>query len=127
MVSYIDLEYYQNFFSDISVPYDSFERIAREASLFVREITFNRIDEENIIEEVKDAVCAVCEVIYKEEKELENTNGREIKSENTDGYSVTYVTEQQDGVSRQDILWNKKYQAARPYLLHTGLLNRGCY
>lgn len=127
MVSYIDLEYYQNFFSDISVPYDSFERIAREASLFVREITFNRIDEENIIEEVKDAVCAVCEVIYKEEKELENTNGREIKSENTDGYSVTYVTEQQDGVSRQDVLWNKKYQAARPYLLHTGLLNRGCY
>lgn len=127
MVSYIDLEYYQNFFSDISVPYDSFERIAREASLFVREITFNRIDEENITEEVKDAVCAVCEVIYKEEKELENTNGREIKSENTDGYSVTYVTEQQDGVSRQDMLWNKKYQAVRPYLLHTGLLNRGCY
>ena len=127
MVSYIDLEYYQNFFSDMSVPYDSFDRIAREASLFVREITFNRIDEENITEEVKDAVCAVCEVIYKEEKELENTNGREIKSENTDGYSVTYVTEQQDGVSRQDILWNKKYQAARSYLLHTGLLNRGCY
>lgn len=126
MKAYADYEYYRDSFLGNSIPEEAFPKMASEASAFIREITQNRIDGENVTEEVKDAVCAVCEAVQQEIERFSKTDGREVKSENTDGYQISYVTEGQDGKSREEILWQKKYQAARQYLLHTGLLYRGC-
>lgn len=125
MVNYVDYEYYKSDFEGDAIPEESFGRIAKKSSVFVREITRNRVDVENIINDVKDAVCAVCEVMYNDEKILARINGREVKSENTDGYSVTYTSETQDGQTREQTLRKKMYSAARGYLIHTGLLYRG--
>lgn len=125
MVPYVDYHYYAEEYKGDAIPQIAFEQLARDASVFVREITFDRIPEEIILDAVKDAVCAVCEVMYTEEQQVSQSGGREIKAENTDGYSVTYVTETQDGQSREEVLRRKMYQAAKEYLLFTGLLYQG--
>ena len=128
MLQYADYQYYVGSYQGTAIPEDSFPAVMRDASAFVREITANRVDPDAIPEEVKDASCAVADVIQAENDRISNTengDGREIKSENTDGYSVSYVTEGTDGQPRDEVLRKKKYQAARPYLLHTGLLYLG--
>lgn len=62
---------------------------------------------------MKDAVCAVCELIYNEEKRCG------IKSENTDGYSVTF---EENGNFKE-----KVFDVIRIYLANTGLLYSGMY
>lgn len=124
---YVDFQYYRDTFKGNLIPGDAFDRHARMASVFVREITFNRADANYIAEEVKDAVCAVCEVYYAQEiKQQSGRDGRELKSESNDGYNVSYVTESQDGELSESLLRRKSYDAAYPYLIHTGLLDRGC-
>ena len=125
MVTYVDYDYYVKEYKGDAIPQLAFDKLARDASAFVREITFDRIQEETIVDAVRDAVCAVCDVMYTEEQRVSQFGGREIKSENTDGYSVTYVTETQDGQSREEVLRRKMYQAAKEYLLFTGLLYQG--
>lgn len=126
MVAYVEYEYYKTKYKGAAIPADAFEEIARDASVFVREITFNRI-KENTTEDVKDAVCAVCDVYFTEKVTLQKSGGKEVKSVNTDGYSVTYVSEGVEGQLREKVLYQKAYSAARPHLIHTGLLYRGCH
>ena len=128
MLQYADYRYYVESYYGTTITEDSFPTVMRDASAFIREITANRVGRDAIPDDVKDASCAVADVIQAEDDRIsstENGDGREIKSENTDGYSVSYVTEVTDGQSREEVLWNKKYQAARPYLIHTGLLYLG--
>lgn len=125
MNSYVGYDYYCNDYHGNEIKETDFDRIARKASLFVREITFNRIDEDNISDDVKDAVCAVCEVRQLDESLRMKYKGRTVKSENNDGYSVSFVTEETDGQTHEEVLWSKMHAAARPHLLHTGLLYRG--
>lgn len=121
MVRYVDYVYYHENFGGTVIKEDDFFRISRDASAFIREITHGLVNEETESEEVKDATCAVCEVLWNEEK----CGGREIKSAETDGESVSYVTEGKDGQLREKLLWQKQYYAARKYLIHTGLLYLG--
>ena len=107
------------------IPSDKFMSISRDASLFIREITRGRVNSEVVSEDVKDATCAVCEVIWNEEERVLRHGNQEIKSASTDGESVTYVTEGTDGQSRENLMWTKQYYAAKKYLIHTGLLYLG--
>lgn len=128
MVSYVNYEYYRESFLGNAIPEESFDRIAKSASAFIREITFDRVSPDDIPEDVKDAVCAVCETVYQEEERIQKSgSSQEVKSMSTDGESVSYITEGSDGKSRGDVMWEKKYAVARQYLIHTGLLYRGCY
>ena len=55
---------------------------------------------------VKDAVCAAAEVYYKYNAQQQSGTPL-VKSENNDGYSVTYVTEQTDGKTAEEICEEK--------------------
>ena len=74
---------------------------------------------------VKDAVCAVADVYHSCEKKKE---AGAVKSENNDGYSVSYAVEQMDGQTIEELIGKKAYKAASTYLLPTGWLSRkvGC-
>ncbi len=122
MVRYADFAFYMTEYGGDIIPNEQFQRVITRASAYIKAITFSRVDENNISEEVKAATCAVAEVIYKAESSTEG----EKKSENIDGYSATYVTEQSDGETKEKVLQKKQYAAAYPYLATTGLLYRGC-
>ena len=92
-----------------------FKRLSRSASAYLDSITFDRIPsvtDEKIKERVKEACCAVADVLLQKEQR----DG--IASETNDGISVTYTTE---GSTDEQRL----YRAAVLYLSNTGLLYRG--
>lgn len=101
------------------------KRISKNADALQKAIltstTLNRITVPEAVPGLKDCTCemteAVFDVCYKDA-------GQVKKSETTDGYSVTYVTEVSDGTDWTALLGQKMYQICRRYLLHTGLLSR---
>ena len=74
---------------------------------------------------IKMCLCEVAELIYQEDCRKAEHGGREIQSENTDGYSVTYATEAEAGKIATNSLQTKVYATIKRYLSCTGLLYAG--
>lgn len=112
---YVDYKYYQESFLGTTVPESSFPSCEKRAEAFLHRITFDRVKRlPEIPREVKDAICAMAECTFTEGKK---TPG--IRSENSDGYSVSYSDSTAD-TRNADL-----YRAAEDYLSNTGLLYRG--
>lgn len=117
---YVDYDFYkeQGGTMDESV----FNRAALKASAYIRSMTLGRSDC-YVGDELKYATCEVADVfnvIFAQGGEQIGA----IKSENNDGYSVTYVNEIAEGETREALFRRKAYDVARLWLVGTGLLNR---
>lgn len=119
----VKYEYYMSEFGGEEIPEEKFKRISKLAKTYLEQFTHNRVkDDTKNTEKVKDCVCEMCETIY---LTMYKNEGAEKKSESTDGYSVSYVTEQQDGEDKNVMLQKKLYRIARNYLANTGPLYLG--
>ena len=121
MFPYADYEFYKNKAGG-SLEKREFDTEVAEASIFLRYITLGKSDNSDL-EELKYAACAIADM-YADTKEKYNAGIPAVKSENTDGYMVTYASEMKDGESLDDLLSKKAVGIARKYLAVTGLLNR---
>lgn len=123
---YVDYQYYVEEY-DGTVPEEEFTKMNRQAQAYVDFQTKHRIQEltDKISNPVKHAVCAAIDVYHEYWKKAFANEGRQVKSENTDGYSVSYATEMKDGETLEEVRDRKLYAAIRIHLLHTGLLYRG--
>lgn len=123
---YATYEYYRNEYYSEAIPQKDFQRVIAKASQYIDYFTFGRITEENkdVFPSLPGCACDMAETIYR----MQGPNGmsREKKSESTDGYSVTYVTDGADGKTVEDTLKKKLYSIAETYLATTGLLYLGC-
>ena len=79
MVEYADFEFYTKEFHGSTIPDTVFPSAMLRSSIFIRYITFDRIDETDIPEEAKLAACAVADLMYKDDQARDET-GREKKS-----------------------------------------------
>ena len=121
-MNYVNYDFYANtYYGELDQAV--FDRAVIKAAAHVRRITFGRADQHADDENVKLAACAVCDVIAAFDARMKLHNGQNVSSENTDGYSVSYVNEQAAGESAETMLNRKVYQAAEVFLLPTGLLN----
>lgn len=117
---YADYEYYKNSFSGTLISEEEFSPLANKVSRFLDYVTMHRINE--VTDSVKNAVCAGSEALHELNQMYKNIP-KGIKSENTDGYSVTY--------SEFDIEKIKKLENTAMYnafvqeLSGTGLLYQG--
>lgn len=110
---YADYDYYINDYSGRAIAETDFPRLSRQASAYLDGLTCGKIRGPWVDDSrVKDACCAVAEVMYKQEQ------GGEVASESNDGTSVTYVT---SGKSAEQ----EMYYFAALYLSNTGLLYAG--
>lgn len=119
---YVTYEYYANSYHG-TMPESAFTAAGQRAEAYIRYLTFGRGDA--FIAEsgaVWNAVCAVADVYHAAESRQGSTGP--VKSENNDGYSVSYVTEQTDGQTAEEVTRKKAYEAAYMYLLPTGWLSR---
>lgn len=125
MFPYADYKFYVEKMHG-SLERDRFEKEVLEASFFLRYLTLRKSDTLQP-EELRYAACTITDM-YAKEKQKADTGEAGKKSENIDGYSVTYAIEQKEGESLEDLLNRKASQIARKYLAGTGLLNRkvGC-
>ena len=125
MGMYVDYSYYASCGGKMEL--DEFLVAEKAAEAYIRYMTFPN---GNIFatecDAVKDAVCAAADA-YHEAAQMASGNGP-VKSENNDGYSVTYASQSIDGESKEKLANRKMYEAARIHLLPTGWLNRkvGC-
>lgn len=125
MFPYADYEFYTGK-AHGKLGRERFEEEVLEASFFIRYLSFGKSDKVQP-EELKYAVCAVADM-YAKEKQKTVVGEMGKKSESTDGYSVTYINEQKDGETLEELLSRKALPIAKRYLAGTGLLNRkaGC-
>ncbi len=83
----IYIQYYHENFIDAGmnkIPAEQFPQYCFKAFCVLDAITFSRINDVADLDTVKQCVCEVSEVIYQYDTRIG------IKSENNDGYSVTY-------------------------------------
>ena len=128
MKLYADYEFYVTEYRGNEGEIENFERAIVHASQYIRHVTLGKSDNYSG-EELKYASCALVDAYLSAYKLSgdEDAAGQK-KSENTDGYSVSYVTETIDGESSEELFKRKAYPIARQWLLGTGLLSRrvGC-
>ena len=117
---YVDFDYYSSadgYMGDEIQDEQTFKRMVKRVTPILDEITFNRVKKLEVIPDcVKDAICAAAEKLY----QFEQSPAKEIKSENNDGYSVTYADTNEEK-ARDDAK-----AEIRVYLSTSGLLFRGC-
>ena len=127
---YIDFAYYAGEYFGTKIPEQEFMSFARRASLKMDEFTFGRLErwpKEDLPDSVFDACCAVAEVLYdydaQQKAVMEATGGGAMKSENNDGYSITFGTVDRvaDATAANDLI----ARSVNSYLGHSGLLFRG--
>lgn len=129
---YVDYKYYQIEHGG-KMPEEAFPASVRRAEAYIRYLTHPNGDIFAIPNDmVKDAVCAAADVYYMAEQEQEQRKAEgkagPVRSENNDGYSVSYVVEQEEGQTAENAVRRKAYDAVYMYLLPTGWLKRkvGC-
>lgn len=115
-MAYATFEYYQSGFKGSAITDGAaFESAMVEAEAYINQITMGRITEAS--EAVKNACCAVAEVICKQSHDDEAT----ISSESVGNHSRSYTTTKKTEEQREA----EKYRKATLYLSRTGLLYRG--
>ena len=62
MARYADYAFYVTEFAGNIIPNEEFQRVIAKASAYIKNITFSRVDESNVPEEVKAAACAAAEI-----------------------------------------------------------------
>lgn len=100
-----------------------FQRHILAASQYIKYLTKGRSDEYDGGDEVKYAACESADVLYS--VSLAFSGQGQKKSENTDGYSVSYVTQGKDGETSEELSNRKMNEVIRKWLLPTGLLYAG--
>lgn len=119
---YADFTFYHDIFHGSAVDQDAFAALERQASSFIDRITFNRLYQSGqVTDTVKMADCAVVDTLKAHETTQQvAVTSAGVKSENVDGYSVTY----QSADDIRAAVESAMLEAARPYLIYTGLMDR---
>lgn len=112
---YADYSYYKEKYGGITVPEERWNYYEAKAAAYVDAVTFGRITEGNITDEVKNAVCDVSERFCKADKSKAEQG---ITSEHIGDYSVSYG-------NTSEALKNELKSAVRFWLINTGLLYKG--
>lgn len=122
MKGYADYNFYEGVYHG-DMDETDFSRNVLSASQYIRYLTHGRSDGYEG-DELKYAACEAADILYSSyQKEAGGTG--EKKSENTDGYSVSYVTQAKDGETGEELANRKMSGAIRKWLLPTGLLYAG--
>ena len=89
MLKYITDAEYKKLLGVDSIPND-FNKLVIEASTYINSRTFNRIDINNIPEEVKYVTALIIEKTEEANKKIKNIGN--LKSQNIEGWSESYST-----------------------------------
>lgn len=124
MKPYADYTFYVETYGGDLIPDEKYRMAALNATQYIKYVTLGR-SEKYVGEELKYATCAAAEA-YAVAYNLTSSNNTagQIKSESTDGYSISYVTQTKDGETQEELFKRKAYSAIKHWLQETGLLDR---
>lgn len=115
-MAYVTHSWYKETFNGVTIPDEqSFNGVIVEAEAYINYITLGRIKE--VTDAVKQATCAVAEVIFKQA----NDDASTVSSESVGNHSKSYTKKTVSTAEREA----EKARKAQLYLSRTGLLYRG--
>ena len=120
MKKYADYDFYVNDYHG-RMNISSFETAIIPASAYIKRATLGR-SEQSDLEELKYAACAICDAYDSVYNCTDQYTGKNIKSENTDGYSVTYAQEFPDGTNKEEAFRIKASSLIKLYLSGVDLI-----
>lgn len=127
----INYDYYHNTYGG-TIPENSFNQKAIEASSKVNHYTYNRINNDNIDDNVRNATCEVADLLYNQEQlklkiTTNSSENNDIASESLGPRSITYVNKL--SVQASQLMSDEEkdkaiYKICYNYLITTGLMDR---
>lgn len=120
---YADYIYYRDVYAGTTISEEAFAALARRASLFIDQLTFNRLNQGRVVTDaVKMATCAVAEAVKTNEAAQQAAAAAAgKKSESVGSWSVSYQSAAEISAAVNDAMTD----AATPYLIYAGLMDRG--
>ena len=109
MLEYITADEYKKLLGKESVP-DNFKNLNIEASNYINYKTFERIDKNNVPEQVQYVTCLIIDLIDEQNTKLSEIGN--LKSQNIEGWSETYSTPEEVKADYEE----KKYSRLKEYL-----------
>ena len=110
MLTYLkDEEEYKTILGTDNVP-DNFKNLNIQASNYINYKTFERIDKNNVPEQVKYVTCLIIDLINEENDKLSKIGN--LKSQNIEGWSESYSTPEEIKTDYED----KKQKTLNQYL-----------
>ncbi len=124
MVNYADESYYKDTYKGSVIGTGSFDLSARNATLIIRQYTFNRIKDDDIPDDARMCCCELTEYLLKKDAAELDTEAsiKGLTSETTGGHSASYETAEAREQAHNNIIKGIIYN----WLAYTGLLYRGC-
>lgn len=117
----VDFNFYQNSYGGTMIPNaDALKQPLNKAIAYLAQVMHREPQDSNQEDAVKLCLCEVSDLLYQDAQTKREHGGREVKSENTDGYSVSYTTSVDGRGINFDV-----YTTIRRYLSPTGLLYAG--
>lgn len=115
-MGYATYDYYKNsYHGNVISDEETFLRVSVEADAYLDTLTRGKI--KTATDAVKNAACAVCEVICMQSRDEETV----VSSESVGNHSRSYTRASRTSAEREA----EKYRKATLYLSRTGLLYRG--
>lgn len=111
--------YKETYLGDIIPSENDFKRAVRDARVILQHMVHMDPPEE-LKDSVHMCLCEAAELIYQSGSRKKKHEGREIQSENIDGYSVTYTSSADSETVEMQV-----YGVIRKHLARTGLLYLG--
>ena len=123
---YVKYGYYSNNYKGTLIQKEDFQRAEQEAETYIRYLTYLNgdifADEAHMDPIIMNAVCATAEAYYT--AIMEQKQGGDVKSENKDGMSVSFIVARKDGETVDEYVKRSMHQVIRVRLLPTGWLSR---
>mgnify|MGYP002801126743 CR=1 FL=1 len=115
----VDYNFYKENYAGRIIPDElAFKQPVMKAKIYLEQC-LHRKPEEKEDQLVKLCLCEISELIYQEDTIRQEHRGMKIQSENTDGYSVSYASGEEESLDK------RIYMIIRRYLSRTGLLYLG--
>ena len=115
----VDYNFYKESYAGYIIPEkQAFKQPVMKANIYLNQC-LHRKPEEKEEQLVKLCLCEVSELIYQEDNLRQEHGGMKMQSENTDGYSVSYAS------GEEETLDKRIYMVIHRYLSRTGLLYLG--
>lgn len=120
----VSYQFYLTEYEGESIPEPEWKQTMIKAESYLDGMMYTEPNEKTL-PKVQFCLCEIADLLYQDGQNKKKTGGRDILSENTDGYSVTYATEAEAGKIAINSLDKKVYAIIRRYLDSTGLLYAG--
>lgn len=115
----VNYAFYKNEYAGTVIPdEESFKQPVLKANIYLNQVLRKEPSKEEL-NLVQLCLCELSDLIYQDAAVRNEHSGKDVQSENTDGYSITYASREENSL---DV---SVYDTIRRYLSNTGLLYLG--